>query len=102
MGFRRLRLRELFATALKSTPVAAENVVYFHEYLTDSLANGDAAGAIKAILSWSKHASSGVRRALDAQGEVAAQRDELRPGGIVEDLSLAVAKEQDSLTGDID
>src|SRR6185295_16991106 len=27
---------------------------------------------------------------------------ELRPGGIVEDLSLAVAKEQDSLTGDVD
>jgi DNA-binding GntR family transcriptional regulator len=102
MGFRRLRLRELFAAALKGTPVAAENVVYFHEYLTDSLAGGDAAGAIKAILSWSKHASSGVRRALDAHGEISAQRDELRPGGIIEDLSLAVAKEQDSLTGDID
>ncbi len=35
-------------------------------------------------------------------GEVAAQRDELRPGGIVEDLSVGVAKEQDSLAGDID
>jgi DNA-binding GntR family transcriptional regulator len=102
MGFRRLRLRDLFAAALKDTPVAADNVVYFHEYLTDSLAAGDAASAIKAILSWSKHASSGVRRALDSHGEVSAQRDELRPGGIVEDLSLAVAKEQASLAGDVD
>jgi long-chain acyl-CoA synthetase len=102
IGFRRLRLRDLFAAALKDTPVAAANVVYFHEYLTDSLAAGDAASAIKAILSWSKHASSGVRRALDSHGEVSAQRDELRPGGIVEDLSLAVAKEQASLAGDVD
>jgi acyl-coenzyme A synthetase/AMP-(fatty) acid ligase/DNA-binding GntR family transcriptional regulator len=102
MGFRRLRLRDLFAAALKSTPVAAENVVYFHEYLTDSLASGDAVNSIKAILSWSKHASSGVRRALDAQGDVAAQRDEFRPGGFIEDLSLAVAKEQENLAGDID
>jgi long-chain acyl-CoA synthetase len=102
LGFRRLRLKDLFMAALKGTAVAAENVVYFHEYLTDSLAAGDAAGAIKAILSWSKHASTGVRRALDLHGDVAAHRDELRPGGIVEDLSVAVAKEQDSLAGDID
>jgi DNA-binding GntR family transcriptional regulator len=102
LGFRKLRLRDLFAAALKGTAVAAENVVYFHEYLTDSLAGGDAPSAIKAILSWSKHASTGVRRALDLHGDVASQRDELRPGGIVEDLSVAVAKEQDSLAGDVD
>ena len=60
------------------------------------------ANAIKAILSWSKHSSTGVRRALDLHGDVATQRDELRPGGIVEDLSVGVAKEQDSLAGDID
>jgi DNA-binding GntR family transcriptional regulator len=101
-GFRRLRLRDLFAAALKNTDVVAENAVYFHEYLTDSLAAGDAANAIKAIMSWSKHSATGVRRALDLHGDVATQRDELRPGGIVEDLSLAVAKEQDSLAGDID
>ena len=88
--------------ALKNTTVVAENGVYFHEYLTDSLAAGDAKNAIKAILSWSKHSSTGVRRALDLHGDVAAQRDELRPGGIVEDLSVGVAKEQDSLAGDID
>ena len=102
MGFRRLRLRDLFAAALKNTAVVAENAVYFHEYLTDSLAGGDAGSAIKAIMSWSKHSATGVRRALDLHGDVATQRDELRPGGIVEDLSLAVAKEQDSLAGDID
>jgi long-chain acyl-CoA synthetase len=102
MGFRKLRLRDLFMTALKSTDVVAENAVYFHEYLTDSLAAGDARNSIKAILSWSKHASTGVRRALDMHGDVAMQRDELRPGGIVEDLSIGVAKEQDSLIGDID
>jgi long-chain acyl-CoA synthetase len=102
VGFRRLRLRELFAAALKNTEVIAENGVYFHEYLTDSLAANDAKNAIKAIVSWSKHSSTGVRRALDLHGEVATQRDELRPGGIVEDLSVGVAKEQDSLAGDID
>ena len=58
-GFRRLRLRDLFAAALKDTPVAAEHVVYFHEYLTDSLAAGDAAGALKAILSWGKQSRHG-------------------------------------------
>src|SRR5688572_22961756 len=59
VGFRRLRLRDLFAAALKSTDVVAENAVYFHEYLTDSLAAGDASNSIKAILSWSKHSSTG-------------------------------------------
>jgi long-chain acyl-CoA synthetase len=102
LGFRKLRLRDLFMAALKSTDVAAENVVYFHEYLTDSLAASDARSSLKAILSWSKHASTGVRRALDLHGDVASQRDELRPGGVVEDLSVAVAKEQDGLAGDID
>jgi DNA-binding GntR family transcriptional regulator len=102
MGFRRLRLRDLFLSALKNASTVAEKSVYFHEYLTDSLAAGDAANAVKAVMSWSKHSATGVRRALDLQGDVASQRDELRPGGIVEDLSVAVAKEQDSLAGDVD
>ena len=102
LGFRRLRLRELYSVALKDATVAVPNVVYFHEYLTDSLAAGDAAGALKAILSWSKHSTAGVRRALGADGDATTLRDELRPGGVVEDLSLAVAKEQDSLAGDVD
>jgi DNA-binding FadR family transcriptional regulator len=70
--------------------------------VTDSLASGDASGALKAILSWSKHSSTGVRKALDFDGDTPAQRDELRPGGVVEDLSLGVAKEQHSLAGDVD
>jgi DNA-binding GntR family transcriptional regulator len=102
LGFRRLRLRDLFCVALKDTPVLAQNGVYFHEHLTDCLAASNRAGAVKTIVAWSKHASSGIRRALDSHGEVASQRDELRPGYIVEDLSIAVAKEQDSLTGDVD
>jgi long-chain acyl-CoA synthetase len=101
IGFRRLRLRELFAVALKDTKVAPANTEYFHEYLADSLAARDSLGAVKAMVSWSKHASSRVRRALgtDADG---GPRDELRPGGAIEDLSMAVAKEQENVAGDID
>lgn len=102
VGFRRLRLRELFAIALRDTKSAPPNAVYFHEYLADSLAAGDGASAIKAMVSWSKHATSRVRRALDSRGDLAHQRDELRPGGVIEDLSLAVAKEQETLAGDVD
>ena len=86
VGFKRLRLRELFGAALKNTNAAVENIVYFHEYMTDSLAAGDASGALKAILSWGKHSSTGVRKALDSDGDSASQRDELRPGGAIEDL----------------
>jgi DNA-binding GntR family transcriptional regulator len=100
LGFRRLRLRELFLSALKNTPVAAENIVYFHEFLTDSLAAGDVSSAVKAILSWSKQSATSVRRTLNVGDQ--APSAELRPAGIVEDLSLAVAKEQDNLAGDID
>ena len=50
VGFRRLRLRELLAAALKSTDAIAENGVYFHEYLTDSLAANDARNAIKVVV----------------------------------------------------
>ncbi len=102
VGFKRLRLRDLFMTALKGAPVAAENIVYFHEFLTDSIAAGDASRAVKAILSWSKQSSTSVRRTLEPQSEVAGRQSELRPGAIVEDLSLAIAKEQDSLAGDVD
>ena len=100
VGFGRLRLRELLAAALKDTPAAVEHVVYFHEYLTDSLAAGDAPGALKAILSWSKQSAAGARRALS--GDETTLRDELRPGGVVEDLSLGAAKEQESFASDVD
>jgi long-chain acyl-CoA synthetase len=99
LGFKRLRLRDLFLSAMKGTPLAAENLVYFHEFLTDSIAAGDASHAVKAILSWSKQSSTSVRRTLSVQNEA---QSALRPAEIVEDLSLAVAKEQDSLAGDVD
>jgi long-chain acyl-CoA synthetase len=102
LGFRRLRLRELLAGALKDTTVAVERGIYFHEYLTDSLAAGDAASAVKAILSWSKHSSAGVRRALAVDAGLPPTRDELRPGGVVDDMSLAIAKEQENLAADVD
>jgi DNA-binding GntR family transcriptional regulator len=101
VGFRKLRLRELFAVALKDTTVAPANTEYFHEYLADSLAARDTLGAVKAMVSWSKHATSRVRRALGTDADGGA-RDDLRPGGAIEDLSLAVAKEQEDLAGDID
>ena len=101
-GFERLRLRQLYRTALKDTQSSVENVVYFHEFLTDALAAGDVQGALKAILSWSKVTSAGVRRIVGYDEAASSLRDELRLGGIVEDLSLGVAKEQESLASDVD
>jgi len=101
-GFEQLRLRRLYAAALKDTQVSVENVVYFHEFLTDALAAGDAQGALKAIMSWSKVTSAGVRKIVGYDEEQTPARDELRLGGVIEDLSLGVAKEQESLAGDID
>ena len=101
VGFKRLRLRDLFLTAMKDTPVAAENIVYFHEFLTDSIAAGDASRSVKAILSWSKQSTTSMRRSLEPKGDETTAHG-LRPAEIVEDLSLAVAKEQDSLAGDVD
>jgi long-chain acyl-CoA synthetase len=97
-GFESLKLRQLFRIALKDQTVATQNVVYFHEYLTDSLAAGDAKGALQAILSWGKQAAVRVRRILEQGGESM----DMRPGGMIEDLSLGFAKEQESLAGDVD
>jgi long-chain acyl-CoA synthetase len=101
-GFERLRLRQLYASALKDTQASVENVVYFHEFLTDAIAAGDAQGALKAIMSWSKVTSAGVRKIVGYDEEQTPTRDELRLGGAIEDLSLGVAKEQESLEGDVD
>jgi DNA-binding GntR family transcriptional regulator len=101
-GFERLRLRQLYSAALKTTLLPVDNVVYFHEFLTDALAAGDAPGALKAVFSWGKVAAARVRRIVGYDADPASARDELRPGGIIEDLSVGVAKEQESLAGDID
>ena len=99
-GFESLKLRQLYRAALKDTHVAVDNVVYFHEFLTDSLAAGDANGALEAIMSWGKNTAVRVRRIL--QQDEAAATDELRPGGIVEDLSVGFAKDQEDLASDVD
>jgi len=100
-GFNRLKLRRRFGKALESETRAADNSMYFHEFLTDSLAASDRDGALKAILSWSKNSSSRMRKALGF--DESSEMDEgLRPGTIVEDLSIGVAEECDSLEGNID
>jgi long-chain acyl-CoA synthetase len=101
-GFERLRLRQLYAAALKDAQASVEQVVYFHEFLTDALAGGDAHGALKAIMSWSKVTSAGVRKIVGYDEEQTPTREDLRFGGAIEDLSLGVAKEQESLAGDVD
>ncbi|HEY6508544.1 MAG TPA: AMP-binding protein, partial [Vicinamibacterales bacterium] len=99
-GFRRLRLRELLAAALKDTTGTPEGVVSLHEHLTDSIAASDAGGAVRAILSWNEASRARVRVELGA--DQAADEDALRPTRVIEDLSIAQAKEQGSLAGDVD
>jgi len=101
-AFHRLRLRELFTMVLKDTPATPENVVSLHENLADSIAASDAVGAVKAILSWGKASRAGVRLALGRDFSPLADGRELRPAGIVEDMSLAQAKEQNSREADVD
>jgi long-chain acyl-CoA synthetase len=102
LGFQRLRLREQFLLAMRDTPVAAENIAYFHEFLTDSIAAGDVSRAVKTILSWTKVSATTIRRELEPDGDAGHDHGDMRPAAIVEDLSLAVAKEQGNLAGDVD
>jgi DNA-binding GntR family transcriptional regulator len=99
-GFESLKLRQLYRAALKDQHVAVENIVYFHEHLTDSIASGDARGAIEAIMTWEKNAAVRVRRILEPEGPESS--NEMGPGGIVEDLSVGYAPEQEDLAGDVD
>jgi DNA-binding GntR family transcriptional regulator len=102
VGFEMLKLRQLYRAALKDTTLSAENVVHFHEFLTDAIAAGDVTGAMQAVRSWSKNAASRAMRVIgDFSGE-AAREEDLRMSGIVEDLSIAAAKEQVDLAGDVD
>jgi long-chain acyl-CoA synthetase len=101
-AFGRLRLRELFAMALKDTPGTPENVVSLHEHVMDSIAAGDAVGAAKAILSWGEASRARLHVALSGEVDESPVGQELGPAFIVEDLSLAQAKEQSSRAGDVD
>jgi long-chain acyl-CoA synthetase len=98
-AFRRLRLREMLTSVLKDTPATPDRIVPLHEYLTDSIVATNAAGAVKAILTWGEASRANIRVVLGAE-EV--RDDELRPGSIVEDLSVAQAKEQSSREADVD
>jgi DNA-binding FadR family transcriptional regulator len=100
-GFDRLKLRRRFSKALAEQTRVSDNSMYFHEFLTDSLAASDRDGALKAILSWGKNSASHARRALGFDKDVQNDQD-LLAGTIVEDLSVAVAPEQENLAGDID
>ena len=100
-AFRRLRLRELLAAALKDTPRTPENVVSLHEHLTDAIAAGDADAAVQAILSWGETSRAGIREALGGDASTRTPTCS-KPAGVVEDLSIAQAKEQSSLAGDVD
>jgi long-chain acyl-CoA synthetase len=99
-GFRRLRLRELLATALRRTPGTPDGVATLYENLTDAVAAGDAAGAARAILSWRQASHASIRETLGAEALQALR--EFRPSEAVDDLSLAQAGDQTSLTADVD
>ena len=98
-AFRRLRLREMLTAVLKDTPATPDRIVPLHEYLTDSIVATNAPAAVKAILTWGEASRANIRIVLGAD-EVT--DDELRPGAIVEDLSVAQAKEQSSREADVD
>ena len=98
-AFRRLRLRELLRSVLKDIPATPDRIVPLHEYLTDSIVATNPAGAVKAILTWGEASRANIRVVLGAEEPTDA---ELRPGSIVEDLSIAQAKEQNSREGDVD
>ena len=86
----------------RTRPSRAENVVYFHEYLTDSIAAGDAAGAVKAILSWGKHVASGVRGALGARRNRPAARRAAARRRSSRTCRSPWRRSRSSLAGDVD
>jgi long-chain acyl-CoA synthetase len=99
-GFQKLRLRELFTSALKDTTSTPEDVIASHEALADSIAASDTGGAVKAILSWSERSRAKIQDVLGADVDVAGS--ELGALRIVDEVPLVGAKEQGSLAGDVD
>ena len=99
-GFQRLRLRELFTSALKDTASTPENVISAHEALLDSIAAGDTGGAVGTILSWSQTSRAKIQDVLGADMDIAS--NELGALRVVDEVPLVGAKEQGSLAGDVD
>ena len=93
-AFRRLRLRELLTSVLKDTPATPDRIVEstVPRYRRSVVATNPA-GAVKAILTWGEASRANIRVVLGAEEPV---DDGLRPGSIVEDLSIAQAKEQNT------
>jgi DNA-binding GntR family transcriptional regulator len=98
-AFRRLRLRELLSSVLKDTPTTPDRIIPLHEYLTDSVVATNPGAAVKAILTWNEASRANIRVVLGAEDAADA---ELTPGSIVEDLSIAQAREQSGREGDVD
>jgi DNA-binding GntR family transcriptional regulator len=98
-GFRRLRVRELLASALKDAAATPENVISVHELLTDSVAAGDTGGAVRAILSWGRTSHANIHELF---GVAEAADTDLKAVRVVDDVAILGAKEQGSLAGDVD
>jgi long-chain acyl-CoA synthetase len=99
-GFRRLRVRELLASALKDVAATPENVISVHELLTDSVAAGDTGGAVRAILSWGRTSHSNIHELF---GVAAGAADsDLKAARVVDEVAMLGAREQGSLAGDVD
>jgi long-chain acyl-CoA synthetase len=100
-AFRRLRLREHLARALKDQTHTPENVVSAHELLTDAIAGGDAIAAVQAIMAWKETSRASVHTILGDGGEGRAAAD-FQPASAIEDLTVAQAQEQSGRAADVD
>jgi long-chain acyl-CoA synthetase len=98
-GFRQLRLRELLASALKSAKSTPENAISAHEEVTDAIAAGDLAGAVRAILSWTQTSRATVQDVLGADAE---NGGELGASHVMDTVAMVPAREPGSLAGDVD
>jgi DNA-binding FadR family transcriptional regulator len=88
----------MLTSVLKDTPATPDRIIPLHEYLTDSIVATNVSGAVKAILTWGEASRATIRFVLGADEP----EDEFRPASIVEDLSVAQAKEQSSREADVD
>ncbi len=100
-GFGRLRLREMFMSALRDVPGAPSTVLTNAEELLDSIAAGHTAGAVRTVLSWGSTVRENIHGVMGADGDPAAA-GEMSPAGFFEDISASTLKEQGSLAADVD
>ena len=101
-GFGRLRLREMFMSALRDVPGAPSTVLSNAEELLDSVAAGHTAGAVRAVLAWGSTVRDEHPRRDGRRRATRRRRGEMSPAGFFEDFSASTVKEQTSLAGDVD